>query len=755
MAIYIKKNNQLGQPTALMSNKTIKSIYVKQGNEDAVCVWGVGLNILPFTYTKSTTAVTITGLKEGVAWESLTIPETIEDLPVTQIASNAFKNKQAFKYMELPSSLTQIGSDAFNGCSSLKEIIIPAGVTSIGGTNDASNVFGYCSSLESIKVDNKNANFASEGNCLLSKNKGTLITGCKNSIIPQNVYRIRSSAFLGCSLLTQIKIPHNCENIEKGAFRACSRLTEITVPFIGGNASTSNIFGYIFGATDATQVKDYVPASLKKVSIEPRTTISIPEQAFKNCSNIEEVYLTPPYQTTGQTTGYVFFIQNIGKYAFHNCSKLKTINLEAASGSIGDYAFLGCGAIEGELTINNFISRIGRGVFKGCNSLSKLTVPFIGESETSNRFIHYIFGSSSSNFNISSGGEMPNSLKEIVVSKNSNDVPESAFWSTAFEKITFKGIVKEIGQFAFSRCLKLKDVVFERVAHVETIGIGAFQGSSLTAYNIPHNVRTIGNQAFMETGLTAIIVPDDVETIGSSAFKDCTGLTSVTIGKRVTSIGSSAFRDCSVLTSITFPESVTSIGSSAFSGCSGLTKITGSSTISAVVARQCGSNSFEVVITSGTSIGENAFRDCSGLTSITIPNSVTSIGQYAFYECIGLTSISVDEGNTKYHSTGNCLIETATKTLILGCKTSVIPTDGSVTRIGRESFKYCTGLTSITIPDSVTYIGENAFAYCSSLTSITFNGTITQWNAIPKYNQWNYGTGNYTIHCTDGDIPKQ
>lgn len=556
MAIYIKKNNQLGQPTALMSNKTIKSIYVKQGNEDAVCVWGEGLNILPFTYTKSTTAVTITGLKEGVAWESLTIPETIEDLPVTQIASNAFKNKQAFKYMELPSSLTQIGSDAFNGCSSLKEIIIPAGVTSIGGTNDASNVFGYCSSLESIKVDNKNANFASEGNCLLSKNKGTLITGCKNSIIPQNVYRIRSSAFLGCSLLTQIKIPHNCENIEKGAFRGCSRLTEITVPFIGGNASTPNIFGYIFGATNATQVKDYVPASLKKVSIETKTAISIPEQAFKNCSSIEDVYLTPPYilppTPPSQATDCSFFIQNIGKYAFHNCSKLKTINLEAASGSIGDYAFLGCGAIEGELTINNFISRIGRGAFKGCNSLSKLTVPFIGESKTSNRFIHYIFGSSSSDFGISSGGEMPNSLKEIVVSESSNDVPESAFWSTAFEKITFKGIVKEIGQFAFSRCLKLKDVVFERAAHVETIGIGAFQGSSLTAYNIPHNVRTIGNQAFMETGLTTIIVPDEVETIGSYAFKGCTALANATIGGRVTSIGSYAFSGCSGLTSIIF-----------------------------------------------------------------------------------------------------------------------------------------------------------------------------------------------------------
>lgn len=53
MAIYIKKNNQLGQTTALMSNKNIKSIYVKQGNEDAVCVWGEGVGQIPFYYPAS------------------------------------------------------------------------------------------------------------------------------------------------------------------------------------------------------------------------------------------------------------------------------------------------------------------------------------------------------------------------------------------------------------------------------------------------------------------------------------------------------------------------------------------------------------------------------------------------------------------------------------------------------------------------------------------------------------------------------
>ena len=42
----------------------------------------------------------------------------------------------------------------------------------------------------------------------------------------------------------------------------------------------------------------------------------------------------------------------------------------------------------------------------------------------------------------------------------------------------------------------------------------------------------------------------------------------------------------------------------------------------------------------------------------------------------------------------------------------------SVTSIGEGAFQYCSGLTSVTIPNSVTFIGGGSFYYCKSLTAV-------------------------------------
>ena len=132
-------------------------------------------------------------------------------------------------------------------------------------------------------------------------------------------------------------------------------------------------------------------------------------------------------------------------------------------------------------------------------------------------------------------------------------------------------------------------------------------------------------------------------------------------------------------------------------------------------------------------ISANAFQYCDMLMSINIPTSVTTIGSNAFRGCSGLENVSVTEGNTVFHSTNDCIIETASNILVVGCSNSIIPTDGSVTKIGYGAFYGRNNLMQIDIPDGVVDIDNTAFTNCTSLTDIILPETLTNIGAMAFY----------------------
>ena len=121
----------------------------------------------------------------------------------------------------------------------------------------------------------------------------------------------------------------------------------------------------------------------------------------------------------------------------------------------------------------------------------------------------------------------------------------------------------------------------------------------------------------------------------------------------------------------------------------------------------------------------------SGLKKIVIPKSVTEMGSDVFYQCQNLASIVVEDGNPIFDSRENCnaIIETATNTLRIGCRSTVVPS--SVVAIGAYAFSGVQGLTSVDLPDGVTSIGDGAFWDDKGLTSVYLSKSITELGVGP------------------------
>ena len=164
---------------------------------------------------------------------------------ITSISNGLFNNCSSLTGVSLPNGIKDIGDDAFNHCTSLQNIVIPAGVTSIG-----EDAFRDCSALSGISL-------------------------------PSSVSYIGSCAFIYCSKITSVEIPDGVSSLYSSTFANCTQLKNVTIP----------------DSVKFIDIACFSNTGIHTITI-PKNVTAIRGLAFKDCPNLDYVYIKSIYPPT-------------------------------------------------------------------------------------------------------------------------------------------------------------------------------------------------------------------------------------------------------------------------------------------------------------------------------------------------------------------------------------------------------------------------------------------------------------------------
>ena len=274
--------------------------------------------VMKFTRVDDGYCVSVTA---GYAEENVVIPEKYNDLPVTEVAENAFAGCTSIKTMRIPDSVKRVGKGALSGCTSLESIVMPF-VGASADTTDESNrgmvyLFGHSSG--SSWTQNYNIAQISVTDAATSIPAGAFegMKSLKYVNLGKNITAIGQRAFQNCSNLLSVTLPEKCTAIGGYAFYNCSK-AQITVKgmitSLGPNSFyTSGLKEITLGeGLTSIPANCFEGSSLRAITL-PSTVKSVGRSAFRNCESLISV-------TTNSTV-------ELYSYAFSGCKKLTDAGL--------------------------------------------------------------------------------------------------------------------------------------------------------------------------------------------------------------------------------------------------------------------------------------------------------------------------------------------------------------------------------------------------------------------------------------------
>ncbi len=306
----------------------------------------------------------------------IVIPETIDGVPVVEIAEGTFSGG-SIRAVYLPDTVEVIEQGAFDNCNGLATLRLPfigdGKVNSFvgyifGADEPDENAIALPPSLDMIIVGDGCEGVSDEA----FKGAKTLSA----VILPESAEKIGKLAFYQCADLVYVECGgvseideyafgyckslydidiSSAQKVADGALYSCTALNSITLSF-----DENDYLGRLFGAESAEYNDEFVPMSLRSVNVAEGCK-KIPSRAFYSCKYITEVSLPDSLQT-------------VGIRAFYACRSLGGVIIPDNVKLIDDDAFFGCDNL-GELELGASLEIIGMQAFYGCKALKTVVCP--------------------------------------------------------------------------------------------------------------------------------------------------------------------------------------------------------------------------------------------------------------------------------------------------------------------------------------------------------------------------------------------
>lgn len=279
-------------------------------------------------------------------------------------------------------------------------------------------------------------------------------------------------------------------------------------------------------------------------------------------------------------------IEEIGEYAFANCSVLQSVSLPKSIRRIGEKAFYNCELLF-SINLPDSIDTISADAFFCCKALHINHLP---------KHLSHI-GDSAFNWCIIDGVTIPSCIKEIgksPFSKKANNITSESSRFVIINSLLIDSVTNELIQLVDSSVknvsipeyiTKVKDYAFahssiETIAipsTVKELGCGIFWGCEfLSSVQLDCLIERLPNSFFAFSSLTSFDVPKCIKVIGGCAFYSCRNLQTINLNKGLKTIENRAFEGCTNLVSLNIPESIVKIGDGSrycFKDCKNLKEI--------------------------------------------------------------------------------------------------------------------------------------------------------------------------------------